>query len=111
MLGPFLMETPDGRQAASATKKSIFRREFNISQGERRYVLRSVSAFGCEYGLFVESRRVGLIVRKSWFRRRAMVEINDEVPLWLQAFAVWLALLLWKRDSDATVSLLAAAGS
>jgi hypothetical protein len=104
LLGPFILEAPDASQAARAIKPSAFRREFTITHGERRYVLKAMSAFHRECGLFDETRRVGAIVPLSLLSRRAKAEFADEVPLSIQPFVVWLTLLLWKRDADAAAT-------
>jgi hypothetical protein len=106
----FVMESPDGAQVAGAVKPSAWRRQFVVTHGEQRYVLKAISSFRRQLGLFAEGERsVGQITPESSFSRRARVELSDEVPRPLQAFVVWLALLLWKRDAD--VAALAAAGS
>ena len=63
-----------------------------------------------ECALFDEgNRRVGQVRPESWLGRRARVEFDEQVPPLLQAFVVWLTLLLWKRDGDAAA--VSAAGS
>jgi hypothetical protein len=98
--GPFLLESPDGTAAANATKTSVLYREFCIQQGTHNYVLKAISAFGREFGLFKGEERIGSIQPESWWGRRARVEFADEVQPLIQAFAVWLTLLLWKRDAS-----------
>jgi hypothetical protein len=101
LLGPFVMEAPDGSVVASATKASAFRRAFAIADSERRYVLKTVFAFRRECGVFRGEHRIGSIVPRSWLGRRASAQFAGEVPPVLQAFLTWLTLLLWKRESDA----------
>jgi hypothetical protein len=102
LLGPFLAEASDGSRVASAIKPSALRREFAITHTERRYVLKAVSSWRRECALFDEGyTRLGQVRPESWLSRRARVELDDRVPPLLQAFVVWLTLLLWKRDGDA----------
>lgn len=102
LLGPFLAEASDGLRVASAIKPSALRRQFTITHGERQYDLKAVSSLRRECALFDEgNRRVGQVRPESWFGRRARVEFDEQVPSLLQAFAIWLTLLLWKRDGDA----------
>jgi hypothetical protein len=102
--GPFLLEAPDSTTAASATKTSVLYREFSIHQETQNYTLKAISAFGREFGLFKGEDRVGSIQPESWWGRRARVEFADEVQPLIQAFVVWLTLLLWKRDASESSS-------
>jgi len=101
LLGPFVMEAPDGSLVGSATKPSAFRREFAIADGEHSYVLKAVFAFRRKCGVFRGEQRIGSIEPDSWLGRSATAQFTDEVPPILQAFLIWLTLLLWKRYSDA----------
>ena len=98
--GPFILEAPDGSTVASATKPSVLRREFVVANDEQRYVLKALAVFRRECGLFRGDRRIGSIIPHSALRRRARVQFEDGAPLLLQAFVVWLAMLLWQRDSS-----------
>jgi hypothetical protein len=100
-LGPFTLESPDGAIVASAVKPSAFRREFVVSDDHVRYRLKAVSFFRREYAVFRDERRIASIVPESWFRRSARVQFTEDLPVLLQAFFVWLALLMWKRSGDA----------
>lgn len=102
--GPFLVESPDGSPAASAVKPSVLKREFEIVFGSRQYRLQAVSAFRREFGLFSGTRRIGSITPDSWIGRRARVEFAEELPPLLQAFVLWLTLLLWQRESQDSAS-------
>lgn len=102
LLGPFVMEAPGGSLIGSAVKPSAFRREFEIGDGKRSYVLKAVSAFRRGCGVFRDGQQIGSIEPDSWLGRRASAEFADEVPQVLQAFLLWLTMLLWKRESDAS---------
>ena len=100
-LGPFTLTAPDGSVVASAVKPSAFRREFEVSQpGAPSYVLKAVTPLRREFVLRRDGVRVGSIAPVSWWRRRARVELAEALPRPLEAFLVWLTLLLWKRDSE-----------
>jgi len=102
LLGPFVVEAADGSRLASAIKPSTLRRQFTITHGEQHYVLKAMSSLRRECGLFGEAnRQLGRVKPESWFARRARAELGEEVPPLIQAFVVWLTLLLWKRDGDA----------
>jgi hypothetical protein len=104
LLGPFVMEAPDGSEVASAVKPSALRREFVLAGPDAPHVLKAVSALRRKFAVFRGEYRIGSIVPASWLRRRATAEFVDDMPLLRQAFIVWLTLLLWKRDSDAAAS-------
>jgi len=94
-----LLETADGSEVAQATQPRLFRREFAVAHRERQYTLKAISWMRRECGVFAEGRQLGRVFPEYWLGRSAQVEIADEVPLVLQAFLVWLTLLLWKRAS------------
>jgi hypothetical protein len=100
--GPFTMETADGAIVASATKPSAFRREFEVVHDGQRYGLSAVSSFRREFAVFRGDSPIGSIAPASWFGRRANVQCAEDLPVHLRAFLVWLTLLLWKRDADAS---------
>ncbi len=97
LAGPFVLEAPDGAKAGSAVKISVFRQEFSIAHAELNYRLKAISAWRREFGLFLEDRRIGSIEPESWTNRKAKVDFADDVPLLLQAFAIWLTLLQWRN--------------
>jgi hypothetical protein len=101
LLGAFVMEAPNGEIVRSAVKPSMLRRRFVVSDDRESYVLQATTAFRRECALFHNERYIGSIVPDSWLTRRAKVQFTEDVPLPLQAFLIWLMLLLWKRDSDA----------
>jgi len=101
LLGPFTMESPDGAIVGTAGKPSALRREFVVGDDQRSYVLKAVSPFRRECGVFRDERRIASIVPESWFRRSARVQFTEDMPLLFQAFFVWLTLLMWKRFDGA----------
>ena len=104
LTGPFVLESVDGSTAASAVKPSALQRKFAVRCEDREYALQATSALSREFGLFDGDRRVGAVVPASWLGRRVRAEFDGDVPPLLQAFALWLTLLLWKRSSDSSVA-------
>ena len=100
-VGPFILQGPDDSIGAIAMKPSVWRREFQIAHEGQRYALKATGAFRRACGLFRGERRLGSIAPTSWSSRRATVELAEELPRPMVAFAIWLTLLLWKRESDA----------
>jgi hypothetical protein len=54
--------------------------------------------------LLVDEREVGEIAPASLWSRRATARFPDTLALPMQVFLLWLAVLLWKRDSDAAAA-------
>jgi hypothetical protein len=103
LLGPFVMEAPDGSMVGTAVKPSMFRAQFFVGEREPTYLLKREGFFRRRYGLFRDDRRIGSIVPGLWLRR-ADVELAEEVPETIRAFLIWLACLLWKRAVAAAAS-------
>jgi hypothetical protein len=99
LTGPYVLESA-GRKMARAVKPSLFRQAFRVSHGEGEYTLQRTSWWRGEFGVFEGSRRVGVIAPASWLTRRATVTLPGTMPIWLQAFMVWLAALMWKRSAE-----------
>jgi hypothetical protein len=101
LTGPFVIEAA-GQPLAHAVKVSAFRREFTVTHGSVHYTLRPASFWRQEYAVFAENgETVGRIMRESWWTRRSIVDLPESILIWLQAFLVWLVLLLWRRDAAA----------
>jgi hypothetical protein len=104
LVGPFVMQAPDGSVVESAVKPSVLRRQFVLTQGGLEYVLKATGIFRRQYEVFREGSRIGTVVPQSWLQRRARAQFAEEMPATLQAFLIWLSCLLWKRDADAVAS-------
>ena len=99
MTGPFVLELGNV-EVARAFKVSAFRQEFTVSCHGINYTLKRLSWWRSKFGVFVAGDQVGAITPETWWSRRARVTLPSmRVPV--QAFFVWLAALMWKRDSDA----------
>ena len=97
MSGAFILESA-GTVLARAEKPSAFRRLFLLEHAGRQYTLRS--AFWGRFLLSDDSREIGSLSRESIFMRRARVDLPEDLPLSVRIFIVWLAVIMWKRDSD-----------
>ena len=85
---------------ARAKKASAFRRSFIIEHGGKVYTLRAKSAFRRAFELLDGNREVGSLSPRGIFTRRATVDLPADLPLFLKVFIIWLAVVLWKRESD-----------
>jgi len=103
MSGDFILQR-GGSVLARATKPSAFRRAFVLTYNETPYTLRAKSAFRRTFLLLDGTEQIGSIVPHGALTRRATVQLPDEWPFPVKAFAIWLTIILWKRDADAAAS-------
>ena len=106
MSGAWLLEedTPGvGAQVvASAEKPSAWRNGIILRMpGRPELRLKRASAWKPVFELAEADRRLGAIRRTSVWRRRVQAELPDDVPPPLQLFALWMAMLLYRRDDSA----------
>src|SRR5262245_33898741 len=101
MSGDFILER-DGLVLAKATKPSAIRRSFTLSYKNREYTVRKRSAWGRAFGVREDEKEVGSRVPTRWWTRDATVTLPEDWPLHIGVFAIWLALLLWKRDAQSS---------
>jgi hypothetical protein len=87
-----------GSVLARATKPSAFHRSFVIKYKEKDYTLRAKS-FNRTFVLFDGSTQVGSLAPESCWTRRANATLPDDWPLPVKSFAMWLAIVHWKRDA------------
>lgn len=98
--GDFILEAA-GSVVARARKPSAFRRAFAIEHSGRRYSLQAASVLRRRMVLLEGDRNVGSLSPQSVFTRRADVDLPPDLPLAVRVFVIWLAVILWKRESDA----------
>ena len=100
LTGDFILEAA-GTVVARAQKPSAFRRAFLIEHHGRRYSLQTTSTLTGRMALREGDRTLGSLSRRSLFTRRADIDLPPGLPLAVRVFVVWLAVILWRRDSDA----------
>jgi hypothetical protein len=103
MMGPFILAA-DGVEIARADKPSAFRRAFVVRHDGRELELRAANALRRRFQLLERGVEIGTIDPQSIWTRSADVEFRVPLPEPLQAFIVWLTLLLWKRESDSAAA-------
>lgn len=106
--GRFVLES-NGTELASAEKPSAFHRSFTVPFGGKSFRLEAEDAFKRTFLVLEQDRQVGAIVPEGIFTRRATADLPDDMPLPVQAFLIWLTVILWKRDADAGTAAAAAA--
>lgn len=99
MSGDFIIEG-GGRELARATKPSAFRHTISLRHQGREYTLRKPSRWRRAFVLMDGERQIGSITPKSRWTRRAAADLPPDWPVAIQAFAIWLVLILWRRDAD-----------
>jgi hypothetical protein len=106
--GAFILESA-GVIVARAEKPSAWRRCFRIEYAGRQYTLRATSAFRRAFHLLDGTNVIGSLTPEGSFTYRTTVDLPDALPLPVQVFMIWLTVLLWQRDEDASAA--AAAGA
>jgi hypothetical protein len=97
--GDFLLES-DGQITARARKPSAFRSSFDITPIDRTYTLKKESLVSRSFVLLEGDVEVGAIRPEGYLSRKATVTLPEVMPKAVQFFVIWLAILLWKRESD-----------
>jgi hypothetical protein len=103
MMGPFILAA-DGVEIARAEKPSAFRRAFVVRHDGRELELRAANALQRRFRLLERGAEIGTIEPQSVFTRSADVDFRVPLPEPLQAFIVWLTLLLWKREAESAAA-------
>jgi hypothetical protein len=93
-----------GTIVATASKPSVFRREFAVTFSGRTLRLRPRSAWGRALVLHEGEREVGDVRPRALWSRRATATLPDTLPLPVRLFVLWLAVLVWKRDDEASAA-------
>jgi hypothetical protein len=103
MGGDFIIEA-GGRELARATKPSAFRDTMIVHYGGKDYTLRKPSVWRRSFVLMNGERQIGSIAPESAWTRRATAELPSEWPVPIQAFVIWLVIILWKRDAESAAA-------
>lgn len=97
--GDFIIER-GGRELARATKPSAFRNTFIVHYNGRDYTLQKQSVWRRTFVLMEDDRVIGVIKPERSWSRRADADLPADWPAPIKAFAIWLVLILWKREAD-----------
>lgn len=100
----FTMTAPDGGVVATASKPSLLQRRFEVVHGGHTITLEARSIWRRTMDVLLDGRAVGAITPVGAWSRRADVDLPDALPLPVQVFVTWLAVLLWKREQDAAAA-------
>jgi hypothetical protein len=98
--GPLVLAR-EGTVQARARSTSIWCNAFEIELDADHYTLKARSAWRRELVLRQGGEELGTVQPVSWYSRRARVELSERLSPLHKACVVWLAMLAWKRMSDA----------
>mgnify|MGYP001765852159 CR=1 FL=1 len=96
LFGTISLRGPEGARARAAPLHA-FSRGFTLCCGERRFVLRSPSAWFREIRLLECDQVIGTAVPEGVWSSRAHFDLPETLPLELRLFVIWLALVAWRR--------------
>jgi hypothetical protein len=97
--GRFLMET-DGIVVASAEKPSSLRRRVIIAYANASYELKPRDMLTRTFDLYCDGALIGSLSANGLLTRKMTVDLPESLPLPLRVFAVWVTVILWRRDAS-----------
>lgn len=89
----------DGARLASATPAGTGLRRFTVEAGARTFTLAVASWSGRRFTLTENGAAVGTIARSGIFSTKSQADLPDNVPLAVQAFLIWLVIIVWRRQA------------
>lgn len=111
LVGDFRLLDEMEHPLITATKPSALRSRFEVSYGERRYVLEKASFWSGGFAVREQIpggtasgkdlRTVGTIAKEGVFSRRAVLDLPEDWPLPVQVFVFWLVVVIWTRERAA----------
>jgi hypothetical protein len=105
MSGLFYLEA-NGSRLVTAEKPSTKGRRFIVRVGDRTLTLHAASTFGRSFILTERDVQVGGITPLGWLNRKWQAEFPADLALEVQAFFIWLFIILWRRVQAAIVATL-----
>ncbi len=99
MSGTFVLKSGD-QVLAEAKKVSAFTRTFEIRTDDRELTLKAVSIWKRQFALYENGAQIGQIGPTNWLRRRAVIDLPDDIPIPIQVFLFWLVVVLWRRQAS-----------
>ena len=99
--GDFILED-DGIEIAAAEKPSAFKRMFHVHYANQVFTLKAASVFRRAIAVYADGYQVGMMEPRGVFTRRTDVDLPEELPLPVRVFMIWLAVVLWQRESGSS---------
>lgn len=100
--GSFYLEA-SGNCLAKADQPSARSRAFTMQVGGRTLTLKALSVFGRTFILTEHDMQIGSIAALGWFAGKCKAELPDDVALEIQAFLIWLVIVMQRRALMQTV--------
>ena len=89
-----------GTRLARAVRPSRWLGAYQFAHAGIMYAFKHSSWFSSKYVLLENDQEIVSVRPKGIFKRSAVVDFADHVPTPIALFAGWLALIIWKRQSD-----------
>jgi hypothetical protein len=99
MGGAFVLEEA-GQPIAKAVGRSALRQAVTVVWKDTNYLLTARSPWVRDFTLWDGERQIGRLVPERVLGRRVRAEIQDDAPLEVSLFVVWLAEMFWKRGYE-----------
>ncbi len=99
--GNYVMEH-DGARIARAERAGWLRPRYAIRGPDRVLTLRPAGLLARRYDVIHGDHAIGSIARQGLFNRAATADFDENVPEEMQLFLVFLALLRWRRQRQAS---------
>jgi hypothetical protein len=99
--GAFILEK-EGQILAFAEKPSALIRSYKVDYNNTNYTLEAASALQRQFVLREGGQTIGSVRPVNAFTKNAIIDLPVDIAMPVRIFMVWLTLILWKRDDDAT---------
>ena len=99
--GNYVMER-DGSRVARAERSGWLRPAYAVRGADRMLMLRPSGMLSRRYRILHGDRPIGSIAREGFFGRSATAVFDENVPEEMQLFLIFLALLRWRKQRQAS---------
>jgi len=86
---------------ATAHKKSIFKRKFQVCIEQRELTLVAASPFTRKFNVLEDGRIIGDMAPEHMFTRKCRASFPESLSTASQLFLFWLVILMWRRSDSA----------
>lgn len=93
-----------GNRLLASAKKKSFPSRVEVDLDGMQLVLQRPSLFSRSFTLMQGARTIGRLERAGWFSRTMVGELPDPWPPHHRAFAMWLVMMMWRRQARSSSS-------
>jgi len=97
--GPFILYR-GAEIIARASKPNYFINQFELEHEGRRYALKCLSSATKTFYLLEGETTVGTVRRKGLLSSSGEAMLSDRLALSFGIFAIWLVIVIWKKDYE-----------